>query len=180
MDILQVEGIFTIEHWRNNQMLKRLVQHNGIKNQGRAYLLNAGFSEPAISPQVMYIGLLNTGFTPNDTDDIYADISGWEFDEYTIGGGAVNRATWDTDTIGLETDGIDYRFIKNGTLIEYDVTGLGAAEAVYGIFVGGNQAKSDYSLLQTLWSTGAFSGGDITVDNGDTLKVEYKVRIPAA
>jgi hypothetical protein len=51
---------------------------------------------------------------------------------------------------------------------------------VKGIFIAGGtnaQTKNDHTAgtANTLWSTALFSGGDVTVQNGDQLKVTYTV-----
>ena len=176
MDIMKLQGFYTLEHWRGEKLLHSFSGHNGIKNVGKKYLLDTGFSSPVATPSLMYIGLLLNTFSSDDADDVIGDISTFEFTDYTISAGAVNRGLWNPAAAAEKVVGsTTYVYIINSTNIQYDITGAGTLS---GLFVSSAQAKSAYT--GTLWSTADFTVGDITVANLDTLRISYEIRTPAA
>jgi hypothetical protein len=181
--VLGLEGIYQAQHWRNGKMIREINGHNGITLEGKGNLLLVYFNL-GVQPTAWYCGLLDSPFTPADPSDDLTVIAADEFTEYECdnGGGlqGADRKSWPADSPPqTENDGgTDYVYVENSTTyMEYDITGLGAATDVWGIFMCTNAAVKLATGGQ-LWSTAPFNGGAITVDNGDTLKVKYKIRIP--
>jgi len=175
--MLEFEGWFTVEHWRDDKLLKELVIQNGITLEGKEGLLDVHFTS-GIQSTAWYCGLLDTGYDDNDSTDTLVQAVAAEFTDYTIPtANAVKRADWSPGTQQVENvGGTDYVYIENAALMEFTITGLGGSADVYGIFITDTQLKG--ATTDTLWSTGAFTAGDLTVVNTDVVKVKYKVRIP--
>ena len=166
-----------VEHWRNGKRINEYHFPNGIVNEGKNALLNIMFDADTQITS-WYDGLIdNNGYTAlADTDD-YDNIdqagNGWdEFKNYTDGNNADNTTTrpaWPTDPASAQS-------ITNSTVMIYNITGSGT---VKGIFTcggsAGAQTKGDHAPGATLWATALFTSGDVTVQNGDQLKVTYTV-----
>jgi hypothetical protein len=172
-------GEFNIEHWRGDSLLRQCQFHNDITDEGLTGLLNIQF-HASTQITTWYIGLISdTGYTALADDDAYVDINGagngWdEFTDYTDannGDSTTTRPVWPEDAASGNS-------ITNATTKAiYDI--VTTSEKVKGIFVcgGGTQPedKDDATTGSTLWSTALFSGGDVTVTNGDQLKITYTV-----
>lgn len=175
-------GVFHLEHWRRSTLLRTCelhIDHNDITDEGLTQLLNQQF-HAATQITAWYIGLISdAGYSALANDDQYVDINGagngWdEFDDYTDannGDSATTRPAWPEDAASGNS-------ITNATTKAiYNITTT--SEKVKGIFVVGGgtspQNKNDATTGSTLWSTALFSGGDVTVSNGDQLKVTYTV-----
>lgn len=163
---LGIEGIYRAQHWRGDNLLKDITGHNGIVLDGKDNLLEVYFANTSFSAHS--IGLIADGFTPDDANDSLSDVTtSYEFTDYTGG----TPKTWlsGIDATSTESDGgTDYVYIENGSYVEFAITAASETN-VYGIYVK--------TASGVLWSTAAFSGGNIAVNNGDTLKIKYKVRI---
>lgn len=170
-------GHFVVQHFRDGQRINEYHFPNGITDEGKLSLLNVYFDQATPIP-TFYLGLIdNTGFTALADDDVYDDIdqagNGWdEFQSYTDPGNAdstLTRPDWEPDAASGNS-------ITNSTVEQFDMTATGT---VKGIFVVGGivaaQTKGDHAPGGTLWATALFSGGDVPVANGDTLKVTYTV-----
>jgi len=181
--MLGLQGLYEAQHWRNNEMIRRIVGHNGITLEGKGNLLLVHFDLGTQATQ-WYTGLLDDPFTPDDEADDLTIVSALEFTDYTCdnGGGeqGTDRRIWPADSPpAVENDGgQDYVYVENTTTyMEFNITGLGAPADVWGIFMCTN-ALVKASTSGFLWSTAPFTAGAIAVDNGDTIKVKYKIRIP--
>ena len=175
--MIKVQGWFTVEQWRDDKLLKEFVVQNGITLGGKDDLLDVYFTN-GTQITSWYCGLLDTGYSVADDTDIMSDAAAAEFTEYTVPvADATNRADWSPGTQQVENvSGTNYVYIENATLMEFTITGLGGAQDVYGAFIGSTQAKG--ATTGILWSTAAFTAGDLTVINTDVVKIKYKVRIP--
>lgn len=170
-------GHFQVEHMRGGKRIGSYRFKNGIVNEGKNKLLNVMF-HGATQITTWYLGLIdNSGFTTLANDDIYDDINqagnGWdEFDDYTDPANANSATTRPAWTEGAASG----QSITNSSVVEFDITGTGT---VKGLFVAGGGAnpnlKNDHANDATLWATALFTGGDVPVLNGDTLKVTYTV-----
>lgn len=176
LSILKPQGQFKIEHYRKGKRINEYVFPNGIVDEGKNKLLDVMFHAVA-AISTWYIGLIDlTGYSALADDDTYDDINqtgnGWdEFASYTDannGGSGTTRPEW-------QEDGASGQSITNSTTSIYDITANGT---VKGIFVAGGanaQAKSDHEAGNTLWATALFGSGDVSVLNGDQLKITYTV-----
>lgn len=176
ISILSPRGRFKVEHYRKGKRINEYVFPNGIVNEGKNKLLDVMFHATA-AISTWYIGLIDlTGYSALADDDTYDDINqagnGWdEFASYTDannGDSAVTRPEWQEDAASGES-------ITNSTTSIYDITANGT---VKGIFVAGGanaQTKSDHEAGNTLWATALFGSGDVSVLNGDQLKITYTI-----
>lgn len=173
----KIGGTLKVEHIRKGKTVGEYVFPNGITNEGLNNNLSVYF-DAGTQRTAWYMGLIDlTGFSALDPTDTYDDINqagnGWdEFANYTDannGGSAVTRPEWPPDAPSGQS------ITNTATKAIFDITASGT---VKGIFIcGGTQAqtKSDHTAGNTLWSTALFSGGDVSVANGDQLKVTYTV-----
>lgn len=174
-----IGGEFKFEHWRGNNCLRLIEDHNDITDEGLTGLLGIHFNAQT-QITAWYIGLISdSGYTGIANDDQYVDINGagngWdEFDDYTDGNNGdstTTRPAWPEDAASGNS------ITNSTTKAIYNI--VTTTEKVKGIFVCGGgtspQNKNDATSGSTLWSTALFSGGDVTVSNGDQLKITYTV-----
>lgn len=171
------QGRFTVEHFRNGELLNTHNFPNGIVNEGKDAIFNIMFDADT-QITTWYMGLIdNAGYTAIADTDTYDNIdqvgNGWaEFQTYTDAGNAgsaLTRPVWNPDAASGQS-------ISNGTQITFDITGTAT---VKGLFISGggagNASKGDHAADGTLWCTALFDQGDTSVINGDQLKVTYTV-----
>lgn len=172
-------GEYRFEHWRNGSFLQLIEDHNDLTDEGLTGLLNNQF-HASTQITTWYIGLISdANYTGIANDDQYVDINGagngWDtFTDYTDGNNGdstTTRPIWPEDAASGNS-------ITNATTKAiYNI--VTTTEKVKGIFVCGGgtspQLKDDATSGSTLWSTALFSGGDVTVTNGDQLKITYTV-----
>lgn len=171
-------GRYVVEHLRGGKKIAEYELKNGIVNEGLNSILGVYFF--AATPfATWYLGLIdNSGFTTLASDDIYDDINQagnqWdEFDDYTDannGNSAVTRPEWPTDAPSGES-------ITNSTQAIYDITATGTVKGIFAVAGTNAATKGDHTsgTAHVLWSTALFSGGNVSVVNGDQLKVTYTV-----
>lgn len=175
---LLATGRVKIDHYRGTERINSYEFPNGIVNEGKNYLLNAGFHNT--TPYALwYCGLIDlTGYSALAADDTYDDINqagnGWdEFTNYTDannGDSAVTRPVWSNDAASGQS-------ITNSTTAIFDITANGTVKGVFIVGgTGGAVNKSDHAATNNvLWATALFGSGDVAVLNGDQLKVTYTV-----
>lgn len=175
--LVTLSGRFVVQHWRAGRRINEYHFNNGIVNEGKDKLLNVMF-DGATQISSWFLGLIdNSAFTALASDDTYDDIdqagNGWdEFKSYTDGNNADNTTTrpaWGPDAASAQS-------ITNSVVAVYNITGSGTVKGVFA--VGGGtapQTKGDHAPGSTLWATALFTSGDVTVQNGDQLKVTYTV-----
>lgn len=167
-DKLPLRGKFVVEHIRDGKVIARRIVPNTITTEGKTKLLDVMFHGVS-ALATWYIGLIdNSGVTPPVAGNTYAGIgttNGWdEFSTYS----EATRGEWTEDAASAGS-------ITNSSPVVFNITGSGE---VYGLFLAaGTQAstKGDATAGNTLWCGTAFSGGAVTVGNGDQLKVTYTV-----
>lgn len=176
-------GRHIVEHFRDGVKIAEYELKNGIVNEGLNHVLGVQFD--AVTQRTSwYAGLIdNAGFTALASDDIYDDINqagnGWdEYDDYTDannGSSAVTRPTWTTDAPSAQS-------ITNSTQMIYDMTATGVVKGIFVVAGTNAQTKNDHTAgtSHILWSTALFSGGNVSVVNGDQLKVTYTVNASTA
>lgn len=175
--IAEMRGKFIVEHWRKGKRYNEYHVQNGIVNEGKNKLLNVMF-DASTQITTWYLGLIdNAGFTALAATDNYDNIdqggNGWdEFKNYTDannGDSTTTRPQWQTDPASAQS-------ISNSTTSIYDITGSGTVKGIFGVGGGTSpQLKGDHQAGSTLWATALFTSGDVTVQNGDQLKVTYTV-----
>jgi hypothetical protein len=166
-DRLPLRGKFIVEHLRDEKVIGRYIVPNTITTEGKTKLLDVMFhAGSAIG--TWYIGLIdNSGVTPPVAGNTYEGIgttNGWdEFTTYVD-----QRKQWTEDAAAAGS-------ITNSAPVVFDISGSGE---VYGLFLAGGpnaETKGDVTAGNTLWAATAFSGGAVSVGNGDQLKVTYTV-----
>lgn len=158
-DRLPVGGRFTIQHIRDGQVIGEYELKNGITDVGMNALLDIMFHGTS-QITAWYLGLVdNAGFSAFAAGDTMASHGGWT--ESTAYSNA-NRPDW---TEGAASS----RSITNSSTVDFTIN---ATATIKGIFVTSNNTKG--GTTGTLWSTAAF-GANVSVANGDTLKVTYTV-----
>jgi hypothetical protein len=170
-------GEFVVDHYRRGKRINSYRFSNGITNQGKNRLLDVMF-HAATQISTWYLGLIdNDGYTALAAADTYANIdqvgNGWdEFQDYTDPANANSSSTRPEWTEGTASG----QAITNSSVVAFDITDTGTVKGVF--VVGGGSApatKGDSAGGGTLWATALFTGGDVPVQNGDTLRVTYTV-----
>jgi hypothetical protein len=175
--LLNPRGAFVVEHWRDGKLLGTYRFPNGITNEGKNKLLNVMFhSTTAIT--AWYLGLIdNASYTALAATDDYVDINQaadqWkEFTTYNDdanGSSSTTRPAWGVGASSGQS-------VTNASAAVFDITTGGTVKGVFlcgGI--SGCQTKNDHAAGGCLWATALFTSGDVTVSNGDQLKVTYTV-----
>ena len=154
-----IQGLYTLQHIRNGEVIGEYDFHNGIVDVGMNYLLDAGFDAGSQETQ-WFIGLVNnSGFSALANADTMASHAGWtEFGNYT----EATRPEWAPSAAAA-------RAITNATTVDFTINASGVLK---GIFVTSDNTKS--GTAGTLWSTAAFTS-TISVSNGDTFKITYSI-----
>lgn len=174
--LFNMRGEFIVEHWRRGRRINEYRVQNGIVNEGKNKLLNVMF-DGGTQITTWYLGLIdNSGYTALADADNYDNIdqagNGWdEFKNYTDGNNGDNTTTrpeWPTDPASAQS-------ITNSTVAVYNITGSGTVKGVFAVGGTGSQTKGHHAAGPTLWATALFTSGDVTVQNGDQLKVTYTV-----
>lgn len=153
---LMARGRFKVQHIRDGKVLSEQEFPNGIVDVGLNKLLDVMFH--GTSPiTTWYLGLIdNAGFSALAAGDTMASHAGWA--EAT--GYSGNRKEW---TEGAATA----RAITNSATVDFSMTGTAT---IKGVFLN----SDDTGTSGTLWATAAFAS-NVSVVNGDTLKVTYTV-----
>lgn len=156
---LAIGGVFTAEHWRAGQMLRRWSWKNLITDVGMNYLLDASFSG-GTQITTSYAGLVdNTSFTAFAAADTMGSHAGWiEFEDYDES----NRVTW---TEG----GASARAITNSTAMTFTINANGTLK---GAFLTSNNTKG--GTTGTLIAEGAFAA-NYPVAIADEFKLVYTI-----
>lgn len=113
-----------------------------------------------------YLGLIsNSGFTELAAADTLASHGGWT--EAASGGVAYsgNRPQWSPSAASSQS-------ITNGTSVDFSIT---ATVTIRGVFL----CSVNTGTSGTLFATALFSGGNQSLESGDTLKVTYTVNASA-
>lgn len=148
------------EKWRDHA-------YNAITDTAVTALLDCFFRNQT-PPAQPYMGLIdNAGFSNNPTTDTYLSHGGWvEYTSYSQS----NRPNWTTVAASSKS-------ITNTSAVVFSITG--SSGVLKGLFItygtSANEKAFTAGAGKTLCSTAAFSGGNQSVNNGDTLNVTYTV-----
>lgn len=174
-ELKALRGRFHVEHWRKGAKIGDHDFPNGITVEGKNRLLQNMFNA-GTAITTWYVGLVDAnGATFNDTTDNYNGINrggSWnEYNGYNTGGDLTHRPLWTSNTASNKT-------ITNTSPVVFDIN-TGSNQVVYGIFVAGGIAGANVKGNTSndpnacLWSTANFTASNVTVQNGDQLKVTY-------
>lgn len=131
---------------------------NGITNQGKNYILDAGFNAiTQIGSTSWYIGLIDgTGTPALASADNLGSHAGWtEFTSYSG-----NRQAWGQGSASGQA-------LTNASAATFNISATGT---LYGIFIASVNTGGTSSNI--LWSTAAFTS-PVPVTNGDQMKCTY-------
>ena len=167
-------GVFTVTCRDPQGNLKwtdsfhNLVVNQGLQDMNSKYFKGAGYTA------AWYLGLVTgpgsgTAFAAGDT---LASHAGWtENTNYTTTNGAGARATV---TFGTATTADPSVISNSASTASFTMTAN--AQTIAGAFL----ASVSSGTSGILFSAGDFTGGDKTVDSGDTLAVTYTFSLDAA
>lgn len=158
---LGIGGYFVIECRDAKGGLKwEDTAENGVTNNALNDVLNVYLRNTAATAN-WYIGLVdNTSFTGFAAADTIASHAGWiENTAYSNS----NRVQWSAAAASSQG-------VTNTTTCDFSMSG---SATIKGLFLASDNTKG--GTAGNLFSTAAFSGGNQTVNSGDTLKVTYTV-----
>jgi hypothetical protein len=160
-DRFRIGGTFTIECVAPDGTTRwTTTAKNGVVNVALNNLLDV-YLRAQTTPTAWYMGLIdNAGYTALAAADTMASHGGWaEVTAYS----ETTRPQWSAAAASGQS-------VVNATTVDFSIN---ASKTVRGLFLITDSAKS--GTTGTLFATAAFSGGNQTVNNGDTLKVTYTV-----
>lgn len=147
---------------REGEVVQTAYGHNDIVDQGMNNLLDIFFRNQT-QIATWYMGLIDgTGTQTLSNSDVAGTHAGWT--ENTSWTGGPTRPSW-TGSLAAAAS----RSISNSTTIDFAFT---TTQTIHGIFII-DDATAD-TATEVLWSTAPFST-EVTVNNGDTLKITYTV-----
>lgn len=158
-DFFNPRGIFNIEHFRNNRKIESYVVPNTITLPAKDNILNVYFSSGTQTTS-WYCGLIdNSGYTATANTDTMASHPGWnEFTTYSNS----TRPSWGVGSSSGQS-------VTNASPTTFNINGNGT---VKGIFVTSVNTISGNTGI--LWTSALFSA-NVSVVNGDSLKITYTV-----
>jgi hypothetical protein len=174
--MIDLTGLFLIEHLYGGRMLHSCHIHNNITDEGKNRFLNIGFHR---TPQITnwWLGLIAySGFSSLSDTDTYPGINesnAWdEFTDYTDtnnGGSSITRPLWITNAASGQS-------ITNTTKAIFHAT---VDNTIKGLFVvgGSSNAQNKGDNLPSnsiLWATALFDT-DYPVFNGSVLRISYAI-----
>lgn len=160
-DPLAMLGKFRAEFFRQGRKYHEVDFENLVTNQGKNYILDAGFNN-GTRYSSWYLGLIdNNGFTTVASTDIPTSHTGWlEWTSYS----EATRQAWNktsaTSQTVSSTDVAIFTMSANGTLA--------------GGFIIADPAKGGTTTI--LWSAGTFTA--VPVQTADQMRLTYQTSIP--
>jgi hypothetical protein len=156
---MNMKGRFIVEHIREGKTIGQYSIPNGIVDVGLNHILETQFNG-GTPVTAWYIGLIdNASFSALSNADTMGSHAGWiENDDYD----EATRPEWTAGTAAS-------RQITNASTVDFSIN---ATATIKGIFITSNNTKN--GTTGTLWATAAF-GANVSVQNGDTLKITYTV-----
>jgi hypothetical protein len=149
-------GRYTIKCYNKRGILRwSEVIDNLVVNEGLSYILQSALSNETAAITSWYVGLLATSPTPLATWTA-TEIASNDFVDYTEG----TLPAW---TAGTESG----QSVSNSSTADFSINTN--SSVIGGAYLISTSAKA--TPAGTLYSAGAFSGGDKNADSGDTLQV---------
>lgn len=158
-DQFKIGGVFHAECYDQDGKLKWSdVAYNAVSNLALNDVLDV-YLGAASQTSVWYLGLVdNTGFSAYAAADTMSSHAGWT---ESVAYSNTNRVTWTPGSASSQS-------VSNGTTSDFTIN---ASATIKGVFLTSNNTKS--GTTGKLFATASFSGGNQTVNSGDTLKVTY-------
>ena len=161
----KIKGKFRVEHIRDGKVIGIHDIKNAVVNEGLDAILDIMFhADTQIT--TWYLGLIGSAVLADllATDTMASHPNWTEEQSYTEG----VRQEWDEDAASGQE-------ISNSTYVAFSIN---ATTTISGIFCCSDSTKGGSS--GTLWATGLFTNGDVSVQSGDTLNVTYTITGAAA
>jgi len=162
IETLKIKGKFKVKHFRKGKLIGEYTIPNGITNEGKNNLLDV---QLGANSQIVtwYIGLIQDGgYSALAAGDTMSSHAGWtEFTGYD----ETFRQTWGAGAAASQS-------ITNASAATFTIN---TGDILKGIFVTSNNTISGTD--GTLWSTGLFTSGDVTVASSDSFKITYTVSV---
>jgi hypothetical protein len=162
---LRVGGHFDVECYDRDGNLRWADRaKNGVTDAAINNVLDV-YLRSGSQTGTWYLSLVdNSGFVAFASADTMASHAGWsEVSSSDLGNST--RPAW---TPGAASG----KAVTNGTTVDFSIT-AGSTRTIRGVFL--TSANDKGGTTGILFATAAFSGGNQTVNNGDTLKVTYTV-----
>jgi hypothetical protein len=178
-EVIGMEGFYIAECFDKDGNLKWSDRfENQVVQEGKVLMLNTFLSGSTYTTNGPYIGLVNGASTPTfSPTDTFATHAGWtEFTSYTFGGSGVRGTAAFANTAtgnNSSTSGSNVVTKTTSTILVYTFTAGGTIAGCF--LVTGTGATAAFSNVTngTLYSAGAFTGGNKTVASTDQLNVTY-------
>jgi len=170
-ELLNMKGIYRVEHFRNGELIGRTESKNTITTEGKRYLLSAGLLALA-DKSAWYVGLIDNNSahdTPGPTlvyDTFFDGVNNTELVNYT--GTAGQRKVW---TKVLDVGGLP-KITNTVSKAAFEFT---SGAVAYGAALVSNINQSNHVVGDYLMSYAAFTGGPITVIATDVINVEIEL-----
>jgi hypothetical protein len=162
-DLIRFHGEYTVRCIAPDGTVRWIAMaRNLITNAGLNDVLNA-YIRGTTQTTAWYMGLVdNSGFTAFAAADTMSGHAGWsESQAYSNG----SRPQWSPGAASNQS-------ITNGSTVNFS---MNASATIRGIFIASNSTTGGTS--GTLFSEAAFSGGNQSVNSGDTLQCTYTLSL---
>ncbi len=166
VDVLNFRGHFKTEHFRNGRLLGIYEAPNTVVNVGKNYIFDVMFNGGTqIANNKWFMGLISSSsYSAIAAADTMSSHAGWtEWTTYSQS----TRQAWGSGAAASQS-------VTNASAVVVDITGSGT---VKGLFIVGAASGADTKggTSGTLWSAALYTGGDVSVINGDQLRSTYTV-----
>ncbi len=163
-DFLDLKGFYITEHVRGGKVIGVYDARNTIVNVGKNYILDVMFNGGTqIANIKWFMGFISSAsYSAIAAADTMASHSGWT--EWTTYSESV-RQGWGSGAASSQS-------VTNASAVVINITGTGT---VKGLFINGAASGADTKggTTGTLWSAALYTGGDVSVINGDQLRSTY-------
>lgn len=163
-DVLGLKGFYKTWHYRKGQLIGVYDAKNTIANVGKNYILDVMFNAGTqIANNKWFMGKISSAsFSAISAADTMGSHAGWtEFTGYSQS----TRQGWGSGAAASQS-------VTNASAVVVDINATGT---VKGIFIVGAASGADTKggTTGTLWSAALYTGGDVSVINGDQLRSTY-------
>lgn len=171
-DRLRLKGTFVCVCFDRNGRVKWIDYiENLVVTVSKNLILDTYLAGSAYTVTGPFMGLINnTGFTGIVAGDTMASHAGWQE------GGGANAPTYSGDRKTLSFNAAAAGSKTTSAPAAFSITSPGTVKGAFIVLGSGASATKD-NTGGTLHSAGLFTGGDKTVDNGDTLNVSYTISL---
>lgn len=170
-DIMSLEGIFTLEHWRGGECIYREEFHNTVVTVGKDLALDTFLAGAAYTVTGPFMGLISSvSYSAISAADTMASHAGW-----TEAGNA-NAPTYTSPRKTAAWSAASGGSKALSAALVFPITSTGTVKGAFMVYGTGAVSTID-NTSGTLLSAGLFTGGDRAVVNGDTLNISYSMAL---